>query len=161
MRRLALLVLLCATLAGCAAIADLAALQTRIESAGYQNVTLHHRSDNGTDLLQIRASGPDPDQVAEIVWNTYPEHVDEVSITLDGTATTYSEAELRDAFGERQVTEKPDDDTDVMKSVVKWLIIGAVAFALLVVGLIILIVVLVRRSRRRGPQHPPYYPPAA
>lgn len=164
MRRFALLVLLCATLVGCAAIADLASLQTRVQDAGYRNVSLYHRSHNGTDLLEITASGSDPDQVAEIVWDTYPEHVDKVSITLNGTEKVYSEADLRDAFGERQVTEKPDDDADVMKSLVKWLIIGAVVFLLFVVGLIILIVVLVRRSRRRKaqqpPQHYPGWPPA-
>jgi hypothetical protein len=159
MRRFALFVLLCATLVGCAAIADLASLQTRIQDAGYQNVSLYHRSNNGTDLLEITASGSDPDQVAEIVWDTYPEHVDQVSITLNGAETVYSEADLRDAFGERQVTEKPDDDTDVMKSLVTWLIVGAAVFLLLAIGLIILIVVLVRRSRRRKAQHPPYYPP--
>jgi hypothetical protein len=162
MRRLALLVLLCATLVGCAAIADLATLQTHIQDAGYKNVSLYHRSDNGTDLLEITASGSDPDKVAEIVWDTYPEHVDQVSITLNGTQKEYSEADLRSAFGERQVTEKPDDDTDVMKSVLTWLIVGAAVFLLLVVGLIILIVVLVRRSRRRRAPQPyhPGWPPA-
>ncbi|PWK86384.1 hypothetical protein C8D88_105433 [Lentzea atacamensis] len=156
MRRLALLVLLCATLVGCAAIADLAALQTRVQDAGYQNVSLYHRSDNGTDLLEITASGSDPDQVAEIVWDTYPEHVDQLSITLNGTQKVYSEAELREAFGERQVTVKPDDDTDVMKSLFTWLIVGAVVFLLFIIGLIILIVVLMRRSRRRKAQQQPY-----
>lgn len=154
MRRLALLVLLCATLAGCAAIADLASLQTRVQDAGYRNVSLYHRSNNGTDLLEITASGSGPDQVAEIVWDTYPEHIDQLSITLNGTQKVYSEAELREAFGERQVTEKPDDDTDVMKSVITWLIVGAVVFLLFLVGMIVLIVVLVRRSRRRKQPHP-------
>ena len=159
MRRLALLVLLCATLVGCAAIADLANLQIKIEDAGYTNVSLYHRSNNGTDLLEITASGSDPDQIAEIVWDTYPEHVDQVAITLGGTQQVYSEADLSEAFGERQVTVKPDDETDVMKSIVTWLIVAAVVFLLLVIGVIILVVVLVRRSRRRKAQQPPYYPP--
>jgi hypothetical protein len=159
MRRFALFVLLCAALAGCGAIADLAALQTRVQDAGYTNVSLYHRSNNGTDVLEITASGPDPDQIAEIVWDTYPEHVDQVAINLSGTQTVYTEAELRDVFGDRAVTEKPDDDTDVMKSIVTWLIVGAVVFLLLIVGVIILVVVLVRRSRRRKAQQPPHYPP--
>jgi hypothetical protein len=159
MRRFALFVLLCAALAGCGAIADLAALQTRVKEAGYTNVSLQHRSHNGTDVLEITATGSDPDQIAEIVWDTYPEHVDQVAITLSGTQQVYAEADLRGAFGERQVTEKPDDDTDVMKTVVTWLIVGAVVVLLLVVGAIILIIVLVRRSRRRKAQQPPYYPP--
>ena len=159
MRRLALLVLLCATLVGCAAIADLAGLQTRIQDAGYTNVSLYHRSNNGTDIVEITASGSSPDKIAEIVWDTYPEHVDQVAITLNGNQEVYSEAQLRDAFGDRAVTEKPDDDTDVMKSIVTWLIVGVVVFLLLIVGVIILVVVLVRRSRRRKAQQPPYYPP--
>ncbi|MEV6236804.1 hypothetical protein [Lentzea sp. NPDC051838] len=163
MRRLALFVLLCAALTGCAAIADLATLQTRIHDTGYENVSLYHRSNNGVDTLEITANGPDPDEVAQIVWDTYPEHIDHLSITLPGGQTTYTEAELRDTFGERQVTEKPDDDTDVTKTLVTWLIIGGVAFLLLVLGVIILIVVLVRRSRRKAQQQPyphlPYPPP--
>ncbi|GAB2867769.1 hypothetical protein GCM10027200_80220 [Lentzea nigeriaca] len=159
---MALLVLLCATLVGCAAIADLATLQSHIQDAGYKNVSLHHRSHNGTDFLEITASGSDPDKVAEIVWDTYPEHLDHVSITLNGTQKDYSEADLRSAFGERQVTEKPDDDTDVMKSVITWLIVGAVVVLLLVAGVIILIVMLVRRSDRRKARQPhhPGRPPA-
>ena len=160
MRRFALFVLLCAALAGCGAIADLASLQTALQDAGYTNVSLYHRSNNGTDVLEISASGPDPDQIAEIVWDTYPEHVDQVAITLSGTQTVYTEAELRDTFGDRAVTEKPDDDTDVMKSIVTWLIVGAVVFLLLIVGVIILVVVLVRRSNRRKAQQPPNWPPA-
>lgn len=158
MRRFALFVLLCAALTGCSAIADLASLQTRIQDAGYTNVRLHHRSTNGTDSVEITASGSDADQVAEIVWDTYPEHIDQLSITLDGVPRTYTEADLRDTFGERQVTEKPDDDTDVMRSIVTWLIVAVVAFLLLAAGAIILIVVLVRRSRRLKAQQPPYPP---
>jgi hypothetical protein len=163
MRRLALLALLCVTLVGCAAIADLAGLQTRIEDAGYRNVSLYHRSNNGTDILELTASGSDPahdhEGLAEIVWDTYPEHLDHLSITLNGTQEVYDEADLREAFGERQVTEKPDDDADVMKSLVTWLIVGAIVFVLFVVGVIILVVVLVRRSNRRKAQQMQQYPP--
>jgi hypothetical protein len=163
MRRVALFVLLCAALAGCGAIADLATLQTRVQDAGYTNVRVQHRSNNGTDTLEITASATDPaqdnQQIAEIVWDTYPEHVDRVSITLNGSQQVYTEADLRDALGERQVTEKPDDDTDVMRSIITWLIVGVVVFLLLAVGVIILVVVLIRRSRRRKAQQPLYHPP--
>ncbi|MFS8095654.1 hypothetical protein LFM09_00785 [Lentzea alba] len=159
MRRLALLVLLCASLVGCAAIADLANLQIRIEDAGYTNVSLFHRSNNGTDLLEITATGSDPEKVAEIVWDTYPEHVDQVAITLSGTPKVYTEAELQAAFGDRAVTEKPDDDSDIMKSIMTWLIVGVIVFVLLIAGVIVLVVVLVRRSNRRKAQQQPYYPP--
>lgn len=156
MRRFALFVLLCAALAGCAVLDNVLSLRTRVQEAGYTNVSVFHRTHNGTDTLEITASAEDPahdaEQVAEIVWDTYPEHVDKLSIMLNGSRQNYAEADLRDAFGERQVTEKPEDDAAVMKSVMTWLIVGLVVFLLLIVGVIILIVFLVRRSRRKAQQ---------
>ncbi|MEU0878372.1 hypothetical protein ABZ345_07240 [Lentzea sp. NPDC005914] len=165
MRRFALFVLLCAALVGCGAIADLATLQARIQDAGYKNVSLYHRSHNGTDTLEITASAENPalddERIGKIVWETYPEHIDKLTITLNGSKNTYAEATLRDTFGERQITEKPDDDTDVMKSLFTWLIVGVVVFLLLGIGVIVLIVVLVRRSRHNSPPPPPpAWPPA-
>ncbi|MDT7788404.1 MAG: hypothetical protein QOF58_6823 [Pseudonocardiales bacterium] len=162
MRRLALFVLLCAALTGCASLADLATLQSRLQSEGYQKVSVYHRSNNGTDTLEISASGSDPDKVAEIVWDNYPEHLDRLAITLDGAGKRYTEADLREAFGERQVTEKPDDDAAVANTIVTWLVVGVVAFLLLGAGAIILVVVLMRRARHRkaqqyAQQQQPYY----
>lgn len=161
MRRLALLLLLCATLAGCTAISDQADLQTRIDNAGFSRISTFHRSVNGTDFLEIRASGPGKkaDEIAEIVWDTYPEHIDQLQVVLDGTEQTYTNDELRTAFGERLITERPDDDGDTARTVITWVIVAVVAVLLFIVGLIILIVVLVRRSNRRKQQQPPHYPP--
>lgn len=160
MRRLALLLVLCAALVGCTAITDQANLQIRIEDAGFSRVTTFHRSINGTDILEVTASGTGkkPDEVAEIVWDSYPEHVDQLLITLNGTQKTYTNEELRSAFGERQITERPDDDADTARTIITWIIVAAVVFVLFIVGLIVLIVVLVRRSNRRK-QQPPQYPP--
>ncbi|KJK47793.1 hypothetical protein UK23_19355 [Lentzea aerocolonigenes] len=164
MRRFALFVLLCAALTGCASLADLATLQSRIQHEGYQKVSVYHRSNNGTDTLEISASGSDPDKVAEIVWDTYPEHLDRLVITLDGTGKRYTEADLREAFGERQVTEKPDDDADVTKTIVTGVVVAAVTFLLLGAGAVVLVVVLMRRARHRKAQQylqqqQPYYRP--
>jgi hypothetical protein len=165
MRRLALLLLLCAGLAGCGVISDLADLQTRLKDAGYSGISTDHGSINGSDRLEVRASSSDPahstDQIAEIVWDSYPRHLDQVSVALNGTHEVYSADDLRKAFGERQVTERPDDDG---RTVVTWLIVAAAVFLLFLVGLVVLIVFLVRRSRRRTvqqfpPQNPPQYPP--
>ncbi|MET9629676.1 hypothetical protein ABZX92_19645 [Lentzea sp. NPDC006480] len=112
MRRLALFVLVCATLAGCGALDDVLSLRTRIQGDGFTNVSVFHRSHNGTDTLEITASAADPahddERVAKIVWNTYPEHIDKLAITLNGSKNTYAEATLRDTFGERQVTEQQE-----------------------------------------------------
>ncbi|MFI6099938.1 hypothetical protein ACIA8G_30685 [Lentzea sp. NPDC051213] len=163
MRRLALLLLLSATLVGCGVIADLGALQNRLKDVGYTDITSYHESINGTDRVRVTASSADPassaEEIAEILWDTYPEHVDQVSITLNGVTEGYTEDDLRAAFGDRQVTEKPDGDSDVGTVIITWVIVGVVVFLLFAGGLITLIVVLVRRSNRRRAQQPPYYPP--
>ncbi|MGW6931345.1 hypothetical protein ACWGE0_14895 [Lentzea sp. NPDC054927] len=168
MKRLALLLFLAATLAGCGVISDMADLQVRLKDAGYTSVSTDHGSVNGSDRLEVRAASSDPghstDQIAEIVWDSYPQHLDQVSVTLNGTYEVYSEDDLNKAFGDRQVTEKPDDDADTTRTIVTWLIVGAVVFLLFLVGLIVLIVFLVRRSRRTKTQQyppPPGWPPAA
>ncbi len=168
MKRLALLLFLAATLVGCGVISDMADLQVRLKDAGYTSVSTDHGSVNGSDRLEVRAASSDPghstDQIAEIVWDSYPQHLDQVSVTLNGTYEVYSEDDLSKAFGDRQVTEKPDDDADTMRTIVTWLIVGAVVFLLFLVGMIILIVFLVRRSRRTKTQQypqPPGWPPAA
>ena len=164
MRRFALFVLLCAALVGCGALDDVLSLRTRIQNDGYTNVSVFHQSHNGTDTLEITASAEDPahddERIGKIVWDTYPEHIDKLAITLNGSKNTYAEATLRDTFGERQVTEKPDDDAAAMKSVITWLIVGVVVFLLLGIGVIILVVMLIRRSRRNSPPpSPPAWPP--
>ncbi|MFC3897608.1 hypothetical protein ACFOWZ_39545 [Lentzea rhizosphaerae] len=163
MRRVAPLLLLCLALAGCGLIGDLASLQARLTDAGYTNVSTDHSSINGTDRLEVTASSDDPaktvEQIAEIVWDSYPQHVDQVSIALNETYEVYTADALREAFGERLVAEKPDDDADVGRTIVTWLIVAAVVFLLFVAGLVVLIVFLVRRSNRRRAQQQPYYPP--
>jgi hypothetical protein len=161
MRRLSLLLLLCAALAGCGVISDLTDLQARLKDAGYTDVSTDHGSVNGADRMEVRAASSDPmhstDQIAEIVWDSYPQHLDQLSISLNGTYEVYSEDDLRKAFGERKVTEKPDDDAGTMQTVATWLIVGAVVFLLFLAGMVILIVVLVRRSRRRQMPPPQYH----
>ncbi|GLY50865.1 hypothetical protein [Lentzea sp. NBRC 102530] len=163
MRRLALFVLLCVTLAGCGVIGDVADLRARLIDAGYAGVAIYQTSTNGTDRVEVGATTQDGTKsnydVAEIVWDSYPRHVDELRVMLNATVTQYTAEELRVKFGERGVTEKPDDDTDLGRTIITWLIVAAVVFLLFVVGVIVLIVFLVRRSRRRRVQQPPFYPP--
>ena len=163
MRRLGLFLLLCLALAGCGALEDQTTVHSRLTDAGYTNVSTYHRTHNGTDRFEVTASSADQtrtaDEIAEIVWDSYPQHVDEVAVALNGTGEVYTAEQLQEAFGDRQVTVKPDDDADVGRTIATWLIVGAVVFLLFVVGVIVLIVVLTRRSRRRRQQQQPYYPP--
>jgi len=175
MRRLGLLLLVCLVLAGCGALSDQTTVHTRLADAGYTGISTYHRTHNGTDRFEVTASSTDgtktTEQLAEVVWDSYPQHVDQLSVTLNGTGEVYSAEELQQAFGDPQVTVKPDDDADVGRTIVTWLIVGAVVFLLLIAGVIILVVVLVRRSRRReqqphqvyltNPPPPPGWPPAS
>lgn len=167
LRRLAPLLLCIAVVGGCASLGDVMDLSKRVQDAGYRDVSVNHSSNNGFDSLSISASGKsgaDPDEIGRIVWDTYPEHIDELRLDLDGKPLVATEAQLRSAFGDRKVTEKPDDDEAAAKQIVMWVGIGIAVFLLLVIGVIILIIVLVRRSKRRRmppppPQYPPYYQP--
>jgi hypothetical protein len=159
MKRLGLLLLLCTALVGCGAITDMADLQTRLKDAGYTGVSTDQGTVNDVTRLEVRASSTDAahstKQIAEIVWDTYPQHVDQVSVVLNTSQEVYSADELRSAFGEREVAEKPAED--VGGTIVTWLIVGAVVFLLFLAGLIVLIVFLVRRSRRMQQYPPPPY----
>uniref|UniRef100_UPI001302C9EB hypothetical protein n=1 Tax=Lentzea kentuckyensis TaxID=360086 RepID=UPI001302C9EB len=127
--------------------------------AGYTGVATDHGSVNGTDRLEVRAAGSDPthstDEIARLVWETYPQRLDQVSITLNESHEVYSEDDLRATFGERGVSEKAAGD--VGRTIVTWLIVGAVVLLLCLAGLTFLIVFLVRRSRHRA--LPSQYPP--
>ena len=149
MKRLALLLLFCTALAGCGVVNDMADLQSRLTDAGYTRVSTNQGAVNGTNRVEVRATGAGPrhstDQIAEIVWNTYPQRLDQVSITLNESREVYKEDDLRATFGERAVAERPAED--VGRTIVTWLIVGAVVFLLFLAGLVVLIVFLVRRSR--------------
>jgi hypothetical protein len=163
MRRLGPLLLLFLALAGCGVIGDLATLQARLEDTGLTNVSTFHETVDGDDRLEVTADSSDAarttDQIAEVVWDSYPQHVDQVSITLNQAYEVYSADQLQQAFGDRQVAVKADDDADVGTTIVTWLVVAAVVFLLFIAGVITLVVVLVRRSHRRGQQRQPYYPP--
>lgn len=157
MKRLALLLILGLALAGCGAVTDMTDLQTRLKDTGYTGIATDQGTVNGVTRLEVRASSSDPahstKHIAELVWDSYPQHVDQISVVLNNSQEVYSEKALRTEFGERGVTEKAAED--VGRTVVTWLLVAAVVFLLFLAGLIFLIVFLVRRSRRRAPRYPP------
>ena len=136
---------------GCASLGDVMALSGRIKDAGFTDVSVNHNTKDGFDSLIISANGPadaKPDDIGRIVWDTYPEHIDELRLTLNGKAATATEAQLKEQYGERKIALKPDDDEAAAKRVIM-LVGGIIAGVMLVLlGVIVLIVVLVRRNRR-------------
>ncbi|GLZ33428.1 hypothetical protein Lesp02_56160 [Lentzea sp. NBRC 105346] len=139
---------------GCASLGDVMSLSGKIKHAGFTDVSVNHNTSNEFDSLSISANGPadaKPDDIGRIVWDNYPEHIDELRLVLNGKSAVATEAQLKEAYGERKIALKPDDDAAAAKRVVM-LVAGIIAgVMLLLLGGIVLIVVLVRR-KRRSPQ---------
>ncbi|MBB5804714.1 hypothetical protein F4560_004482 [Saccharothrix ecbatanensis] len=164
MKRLAtvrLLALLTAFLvaAGCASLADLADLQSRIQEDGYTNVSVHHQTSNGRDRLTISAVTTDTDdtgaRIARAAWDTYQGEIDELVVTVNGKPRGVTAKELEQTYGARQIRPEATGGS----STGGW-VAGVGILLLLLIGGVI--AVLVGRSRRRTRriqqmhQDPPY-----
>jgi hypothetical protein len=134
--------------AGCVSGAEIEALESRIEDAGYTEVGVGHTiSTTGFDTVNIMAGKPSATDegvdIARLVWHTYPEEVDEVVITLNGTSRYATREYMQEEFGPRQLQPNPDEDTDL----------GDIVEVVVVVVLIIIVLVKVLsflgRFRRR------------
>jgi hypothetical protein len=103
------LVAVLVTLAGCAALADVAALSDDLRDAGYRSPSVDHETRNGYSTLSIAATSPagsppetDGAEVSELVWTTYHGDVDRLRVVLDGRLVVDETAEeLRSRFGAR------------------------------------------------------------
>lgn len=154
-------------LVGCSSLVALSELQSDLQSAGYESQNINHNVMNGHSTLLINAAMPhgvpsedDANQIAEIVWTTYPAEVDELVITINGQQLMdASAADLKERFGERPASLKAPDGggTNVL------LIVVILVVAALFAGLVVL---LWRRGRRPPPpvappsyQQPPYQQP--
>jgi hypothetical protein len=120
---------------------------------------LWNNTHNGYDTLAIAltsetAARPITDAdllaVAKIVWDTYPEHVDELRIRLNGEPAAFKRASLEREFGPRKAGMESGSDNSW------WFIaLGPLVCA----AIVILIIVIVRRRRQRKPPADPPYPP--
>jgi hypothetical protein len=145
--------------AGCASLADLADLQSRVQEDGYTNVSVHHQTSNGHDRLTISAVTTDTDdtgeRIARAAWDTYPGEIDELVVTVNGKPGSATAKELEQTFGAREVQPEATGGS----STGGW-VAGIGILLLLLVGGVI--AVLVARSRRRTRriqqmhQDPPY-----
>ncbi|WP_158850265.1 hypothetical protein [Saccharothrix deserti] len=161
-----LAVLLCLLVAaGCGALTEVMNLSNRVKDAGYTNVQANHSTNNGFDTVTITASGgpegSDGEDIARLVWDTYPAEVDRLVLRLNGKDYSATNAELEKAFGPRKI--QPDPDNAISGESILWWVIGIGLFFLLLVGALITVLVVVMRKRRRRmqmqmPPPPPPYP---
>jgi len=150
-----LAVLLCVlTAAGCATLKELSTLAGRVKQAGYIGVSVKHNTSNGFDTLAVTAyrtseREDDGEAIFRLVWDTYPEDVDRVVVTVNDKPTSATKAELEKAFGPRKI--HPADDSSGVGTVLGWI------FVALLFGGAVTTAVIVRR-RRRHRTRPPYQP---
>lgn len=149
-------VLLCLVVAaGCASLAEVMNLRTRIQEAGYTEVSVNHNTTNGFDTVSINANKPSDDgaAVARLVWDTYPAEVDRVAVTVNGTTRSATHAELEELFGPRKI--QPASSGISVGAIVGWFFL-----ALLLIGTLITVLIVRSRRRRRRMQlmPPPPYP---
>lgn len=130
-------VLLCLfAAAGCMSVAEMEKLEVRVVDAGYTDVGVGHTTEiGGYDTVTVTATDPsatgDGIDIARLVWHTYPEEVDEVVVTLNGTSRFATREEMAQEFGPRGLQPDPDEDTD-LGDVLEWLAVVVVILVVLV-----------------------------
>ena len=161
---IAALVVLAVGVTACGAIDELLELQERIEREGYRVDDVFHDDFGGTrNEVQVDAEsnrGLDPpdgqEEIAGIVWETYPRRFESVAVSLDDDLVTFTRGDLQERFGPR--TPRLDEQEfrdDVTSSLRNAAIVGLVVLVVVVAG----VVLIVRRVRRKRPPGPPMPPP--
>lgn len=157
--RRAWLALACAGLVvvgGCGAVTELIRLQQRIEDAGYRVESVFHEDfGRSANEVQIEARsgsrGQEPpagqEDIAEIVWTTYPRRFDVVRVELDNDITVFSRAELQERFGVRDASLDARDFGDDIEGGVR--AVAWYGLVVLVAGAIAIVTTLVRLHGRR------------
>ncbi|MGW4112621.1 hypothetical protein ACWEFJ_17265 [Actinosynnema sp. NPDC004786] len=149
--------LLCVLMAaGCASLAELSNLGSRIQDKGYTGISVRHNTSNGFDTLAVAAYNierrdDDGEAIFRLVWDTYPGEVDRVVVTVNDKTRSATAEELHEAYGPHEVQPAGGSGSG---TVVAWLVL--VGF--LLVGGLVVVVVVRRRRLRREPPMPPYPP---
>lgn len=157
--------------AGCGAVTELIQLEERIERQGYDVTGVFHDDfGTGRNEVQVDAStgrGVAPprgnEEIAGIVWDSYPRRFDRVSVTLDGVDIVFTRSQLQERFGARDATLDEKEFQDEIEAGIRTAFIAGAIALLVIVAVIITVVVLVRRRRRNlppptGPPFQPYQP---
>jgi hypothetical protein len=153
-----LVVLLCVlTAVGCAVLEHLADLSFRIQNEGYTGTSVHHGTSNGFDTLTVTThkateQTDDGETIFRLIWDTYPEDVDRVVVTVNNRKTSATKAELLKTYGPRKI--QPAGNASGSGKV-DALIFIAFLFAC---GATAAMIVRGRRRRRREQTRPPYQP---
>lgn len=151
----------------CSTIDELFQLEERIEREGYRVTNVFHEDfGTGRNEVQIEADshrGLDGtagvEEIAEVVWTTYPRRFDTLAITLDGDQDVLTRGELQERFGPRAARLDEREFSDDVTGAIRTAAIAA-AIGLVVVAIaIVLIVRAVRKRRRNRPPGPPPYGP--
>jgi hypothetical protein len=155
--------------AGCGAVTELLQLEERIEREGYEvDGVFHDDFGRGRNEVEVEAAtgrGEEPtagnEEIAGIVWTTYPRRFDRVRVVLDGEEVGFTRGDLQESFGPRPAQLDEREFQDDVEAGIRNVAIGAAIGLVIVVGGVILLVVLVRRRRRNNPPppRPPYYGP--
>ena len=146
-------------------VTELLQLTTRIQRAGYSNVEVFHNFGSGVSSEVTVDAGvgrgePPPEgqeEIAEIVWTTYPRRFDLLTVTLAGDLESFERSELTALFGERDPTLDEREFSDDLTSGIRT---AAIVGGLVALVAVVVVVVLVRRSRRRRAQQWPGMPQA-
>ena len=155
-------VLLAVGSAACSTIDELFQLQERIEREGYRVTNVFHEDfGRGANEVQVDAErnrglagAEGREEIAGVVWTTYPRRFQTVDVTLDGEEEVFSRGDLQERFGPR--AERLDEEAfsdEVTRTIRTGAIVGAVV--LLVVVVAIVLIVRAVRKRRRGRMPPP------
>jgi hypothetical protein len=149
-------------LGGCAILRDITELNGRIERAGYTDVSTNHSTVNGLTTITItantvasrRAESEDVEEIAKIVWETYPRDFDRLQIELNGRqADELTRDDLEAALGPRPAQLVRDDNTLMIV-----LIVVLSVFLVLIAAIVLIVILLVRRQSRRARQMRPNAP---
>jgi hypothetical protein len=146
-------------LGACAALGDVMELANQLQNAGYQEVGVQHSNTNGYDVLLIEAvtttpvaTDEDTERIATIVWQSYPQDVNELNVRLNGRSTLVAtKAELEQQLGPRDPRLVSADEGQAIP-----VLLISLTFAVGIVIAIIIVARRVRRRRRRLAQDPPY-----
>jgi hypothetical protein len=155
-------------LGSCTTLGALAKSQAALKSEGFRDPSVSLSEVNGVDHLSVRyttraetASGVPAEQrdVALIVWKSAPVRIDDLQVEAVGGPAAevaplkFSREEMEQAFGPRSPGLTESDRGDFGREVVRYLVIAAVAVAVLsLIVTIALLTFFARRRRRRREQ---------
>lgn len=151
----------------CSSLDELLQLEERIEREGYRVGSVFHEDfGTGRNEVQVEATSnrglegaAGQEQIAEIVWTTYPRRFQTVVVTLDDDQALFGRGELQERFGPRaeRLDEREFSD-DISGTIRTAAIASAIGLVVVVVAVIAIVASVRKRKRNRPPPPGPYGP---